>query len=502
MKKLGTSNSDSAITAMNMDKTGYKIAGKDHKYENKANNYFVNATLKINEFALNFQHWRRDDQYGAWYRDIYEHGHWVPEHTYLNSKYEKRISDKIVISNINSFKISRLPGSLNEDYWYVGYVNGQLGLNDLKSNTMPYWYISYYGMYSEQFRSELKSSIEITQNFNITSGFEYRQNNIQGNFITSAKKDPEENATAPNVPGGNTFFSRDLGFYAQANYLPVNNLSIVLGGRVDNNKIRINGGYGTVFCPKVAIVYTPSDFIFKAIYSEAFKDADYWTKYSTSAVRIANPLLEPERVKNIELNAGMQLTENLFFDITGYIANYSNITNEVAITYTDESGNLVNGMQNKAIGSSTIKGLQTRINFKQQNYSAFLYYSYTDPYSTSNNKDIRIGDIANHKLVGGGDITFFRKLNCNLIFNYIGERPTGANTTVEKNPFTKIDSYFILNGAVTYNFIKGLSIQLSANNLLDLEYFDPGIRNADGDYYAARMPQYRRNFLMKLIYDF
>lgn len=494
---LGTENNDTALMAKNFDEKGYLVDGKKHTYENKSDNYFINAKLTIKDFSITFQNWRRADQYGAWYNDIYEFGSWVPSHTYLYSKYETKISDKFTIANYNTFKINRLEGTPNKDYWFVGYVNGGLSLANLsdtnKNNDQSYWYTSHYGAYSQQFRSEVKTIYEINSKFNITSGIEYRQSLIQGNYLVSVENDPEENAATPNVKGGNHFYSRDIGLYAQLNYKPIEDLSVVLGGRYDNNRIRINGGYGSVFNPKIAIVYSPSNFIFKAIYSEAFKDADNLFKYSTTTKREPNPGLQPEKVKNAELSAGYQFNKNLFFDVTAYDANYSNIMSEVAI------GN--GKIQSQAIGKLHIQGIQSRINFKYRNYSAFAYFTYTNPYNTENDKKIRIGDIADFSVVGGGDATFFKKLTVSLTGNYIGEKPTGKNTTVSTNPNTSIDEYFILNGALTYLIYKGITGQIVVNNITNLEYFDPGIRTADGSYYSAKIPQNERSFMFKLIYD-
>jgi len=502
MAKLETSNADSAQMAMDLDKEGYKVNGVEHFYENKANDYFINASLKIKDLTVGFQHWTRAEQYGSWYRDIYEFGTWTPSHSYVYSKYEKKITNKLTISSYNTFKVNRLKGNQNHDYWYVGYINGGLDTADLRLNTVPYWYESYYATYSQQFRSELKAIIDFSDKFNITSGIEYRQSIIQGNYIVSTDPNPEEKGIDPALEGGNHFFSTDIGFYAQANYKPIETLSLVLGARADNNKIRINQGYGTVLNPKAAIVFTPLNFIFKVIYSEAFKDADNLTKYSTTAKRIANPLLQPEKVKNFELDAGWQATENLFFDVTAYQANYSNIANEVAITYVNEDGVTVDGVQNQPVGELLIRGIQSRLNFKYKNYSTFVYYTFTDPYNTSETEKVRIGDIATHKFTVGANAMFFRKLNFNLIMNYVGDKPTGANTTISSNPNDVIDAYMIINGAITYNIYKGLSLQIAANNILDTEYFHPGVRSADGDYYASEIPQYRRNFLLKLLFEF
>ena len=81
-------------------------------------------------------------------------------------------------------------------------------------------------------------------------------------------------------------------------------------------------------------------------------------------------------------------------------------------------------------------------------------------------------------------------------------RPTGANTTISSNPLDEIDPYFILNGAVTFQATKNIAVQLTANNLLNNEYFHPGVRSANGGYYASALPQNEFNMMGRVFIDF
>jgi hypothetical protein len=93
--------------------------------------------------------------------------------------------------------------------------------------------------------------------------------------------------------------------------------------------------------------------------------------------------------------------------------------------------------------------------------------------------------------------------------NYHGERPVGEGTSVSANPGIdgtgKFPAYTILNGAITlgnFDLIPQLSMQFVCNNITDIEYFDPGIRSADGGFYSYRTPQHMRNFVLRLIYEY
>ena len=67
---------------------------------------------------------------------------------------------------------------------------------------------------------------------------------------------------------------------------------------------------------------------------------------------------------------------------------------------------------------------------------------------------------------------------------------TGAATTVSNNPFPKIADYFIVSTAFTYRrLVPGVDLQLSIENLLNQDYWDPSLRNPSGFPIAAQMHQ-------------
>lgn len=533
-KVLGTDNTMLAQSAMDLDQQAYyhdpELGGIPPQYSNNKKDWYFNAKMHLGEFTLGTQIFKNVEGYGAWYTDDYElgpknGGSWGPLNYFVYAKYDKKVSQKLTITSFSTFRADQLKGNTNEEFYFIGYLNGGLGLNNLLHipdtaitwnnqnhkldtsisylNQKPYWFHSRYHTYSQQFRSELEALYNFNDKLSVISGLEFRQGLIQGNYINSNTEYPEETGEPIYILGGNHFVTLDLGLFAQANYNVLDNLNMVLGTRADYNQIRIHGGYGMSINPKAAIVFTPDNFIFKAIYSEAFKDASMWDKYGTTPGRLLNnPTLKPEKVRNYELSVGWKIGNNLFLDIAGYNANYSNAIGTAVVTYV-QNGETITTTQNQAIGQYRIQGLQSTLNYKYENYSAYANYTFTSPYSIhDDDHKVRIGDIASHSINGGVSATYFRKLNINLRANYVGERLTGANTTISDNPYNHIDPYFILNGAISYSTYKGITIQLNVNNIFDTKYFDPGVRSADGSYYAARSPQFERNLMLKLFINY
>lgn len=516
---LGTENETIAQTAMDLDNEAYyhssELNGIKLHYSNETNDYLFYGKMKIDNFTLGFQSFKRNEGYGAWYRDDFELGtdhdaKWVPLNSFFYVKYNKKISDKLSLTSFTNYKIHTLTGECEELY-YKGYFNKEYGLNDLASDSVllpadsikyPFWNKTWWNTYSEQLRSELKLEYNFAENFNLISGVEFRTSYIQGEYLYGETEKPEETAYINNVKGGNHFFSRDFGFFMQAGYSPFNNFNFVLGGRVDNNKIRLTGGYGTVFNPKFAIIYSPLNFIYKIIYSEAYMDAGYWTKFGTTPGRLLNnPNLKPEKVKNIEFSIGWKANDYFFADLSVYNSSYTGAVGTVDVIFINDDGKAIQTTQHQAIGNLLIQGLQSNLYFKYSNYTSYLNYTFTNPYKIDNEK-IRIGDIASHHINFGVNALFFNKLNLNVRSNLVGERPTGKNTTVKNNPLDKINPYFLLNSTVSYSVYKGISAQIIVNNIFDKEYFDPGVRSANGIYYASKMPQKRRNFMFKLNINF
>lgn len=513
---LGTDDDAIAARAKALDQEAYyndpELGGKEPHYSNQTDDWFVSAKLGIKDFTFGFEKYRRDEGYGAWYRDDFElgpenGGRWVAENMHIYAKYETQINPKLSLTSFTRFKAHMLDGDCEELY-YIGYMNGGYGLEDIADSlgnllpedeqAIPYWWHGWYHTYSQQMRTELRTVYNFKDNLSFILGGELRKSHIQGKYLVSEEEYPEETAPALEVTGGNHFFSTDLGLFLQGTYKIQPHLSLILGGRVDHNSIRVNGGYGTEFNPKAAIVYAPRKFIAKLIYSEAFKDADYWTKFGTVPGRLLiNPNLEPEKVKNIEVSLGYKATQYLFLDFSAYLANYSGVVGTAEVEY--EGGTTT---QHQALGSLRIIGGQADVRYKYKNYEIFSNVTYTDPQNTEGDEDVRIGDIADYGIRFGINAKYFEKLNINLRGNYIGEKPTGENTTISANPLDKIDAYFVLNSAISYQLLDSVTGQVIVNNILDEEYFHPGVRSAGGGYYAAKMPQNERNVMVRLLYEF
>ncbi len=465
-------------------------------------NWYLKARMQVGNFSIGIQSWKIDEGLAPWYtnqRFLFreDRSRWIAWNSMLYANYENAVSDKIFFTNLLSYRIHEINGGTDFEL-YTGYLNNKRTMVDLANDSIPLINTIYYYRTSNQLRNETRFTYTPNKKFDILTGLELRSSMIQGNYIKSGEENPDETGSmaSQSFPGTTHFRTFDVGVFSQFSYKIIPVLTVTLGGRGDYNRIRTTGGYGFVFNPRAVLVYTPQNFIFKAIYSEAFKDASYLQRYSTSESRqLTNPNLQPEKVKNIEISAYWKINDNLNFNVAGYSAYYSNAVKSVTVTLEDGTQT----EQFQAVGNQEISGMQAELNYKLGHFKFYTNYTYT--YPVDKESGLMISDIAAHKANLVANASFYKYFNINLRANYVGARNSGENTSGSKNPITTFDPIIVLNSTLyVSNFIKNLSVSLSVNNLLDTEYFVPGVRDADGVTYASRFPQYGRTFNISVIY--
>lgn len=509
-----------------LDKSGITkdLNGNPIGYKNISDHYYFYGKLKISDLTLGYELWQSDVGGINYFHDNKQAGAdngsiWRQKQGFYYLKYEKSFGDFLQLTNFAQYRYSSAADGARSVALY-NYSNGALTADQLVADFQPYWVTIHLYQLSRQLRNELKLTYNPIKNLNVISGFEVRQSSIQGDYRVAAYPDfvTSQPDTMPSVievgtsggdalKGGNLFDILDFGAYTQGSYRFMNNFLFTVGGRYDYNKIRVTGGYKSQFNPRFALVYAPDKFVFKAIYARAFQNASNWTKYSSIPGRqLPNSELLPEKVTNIEASALMKITNDLNVNLIYFHSNYDGVVGTKKITQDD--GTIVS--MNDAIGQLKIQGINAMLNYKiGKKYKLYLNYTYTDPQEnildasgSVTGEYRRIGDISKHKINVGGNAVLFEKLNLNLRLNYIGDRETGPNTSIVANPGT-FPAVTLLNASIGYfNLIKGLDLQLMCNNILDKEYFDPGIRSADGVVYSYRTPQHRRYFMIRLNYNF
>ncbi len=473
------------------------------------NDYYVSSKLAIGNFKFGFEYYDKNEGSAGDYIQNFlspnsAYTNWQVRSYYVYARYDENLSERLSLSSLTYYRYQDY-GDNSRISQYQSYGSGALTGLDLLAYKSPYFAVTNYYQASNQLNSELKLNYRLNDRIDVLAGTEFRTGIYQGDYIKSSVSPSLINGTIAASPGGNDFTEYTTSAYATAAYHnEVKKLNVDVGGRLDDNRFRETKGYGFMFNPRVAVVYYPKKFIFKAIYSEAFLDASDLNKFGTTSTRLeSDPGLPPEKVKNIELSGRYKIGKRSYVELAGYRANYTNSVGVAQVVY-----NGINTTQFQDIGRSLVYGLQGAAEaYILTNLSAFGNLTVTNPqsiYTSSTGADstVRTGDIAYFSANAGVNMTYFRqRLNLNVRVNIVGAKPTGQGTSIATNPLTSIPGYELLNATLGYKINKGLLVQAGCNNIFNTLYYSPGDRAADGKQYPSSIPQPLRNYFVKLILE-
>ncbi|MCF2519635.1 TonB-dependent siderophore receptor [Dyadobacter sp. CY351] len=482
------------------------VNGSPVGFNDDSKNFFIRAKIEFKDFMISLMSWKTDEGATPWYTNrsrivTPEVSRWVANNKAFSLTYNKFISEKVQILNLTSYRLHELNGATNLPT-YRGYFNGSYGIIDLLNQRKPTYTIPYWYRVSNQLRNEFRVLLTPLPKLDINSGIEIRNSIIQANYITSQTENADETGRPDStLAGGDNFRVFDIGIFTQATYNWTESLKMVLGSRLDHNQIRSKGGYGFVFNPRVSLIYSKGKFVFKGIYTEAFKDASYLQKYATNRERaLNNPTLQPERVKNVEGSVSIRFNKAMSFNVAGYVANYSNAVGLAAAT--TPAG--LPTQQFQALGKQRIMGIQSEARYDVKRLNVWGNFTYSKPRDLSKveGQKIPISDIAPWSANLGAVYEPVKNLSISVTNNYVSARKSGVGTSGSSNPITRFEPIYLLNSTLTYhNILNVFSLQVQVSNVFNHEYFVPGIRAAEGVTSASRYPQEGRVFSVGLLFD-
>jgi outer membrane receptor for ferrienterochelin and colicin len=514
-------------TAAQLDEKGYKQTynGVDpSKFSNPINNFYVAGRARLADFNVGFEFWNKNEGAVGTYIDRNASPNaaltnWQVRQYYVFIKYQKRLSEKLSFDNFTYYRGTDF-GDNSRVTNYRSYGNKALPFfNLVSSNGTQFgtFATTYYGQIATQFKSEFKLQYQIADNLDLNSGFEFRTNAMQGDYVKGNKFPAIQYGLVTNgstLPGGNNFNAYTASAYSQLSYTNLaKHVNVSLAYRWDYNVIpKEQAGFGNILNPRFALVYYPGKFIFKTYYSEAFMDASAFNKFAISASRLVNnPGLKPEKVNNFEFSAQYTFDKtqpNSYVEFAFYNAFYSNT---LALINYQIPGTTTITNRFEALGKATISGLQVSGNYQASKRLQFFgNMTMTNPAvilqsakTLSDSLTKRTGDIASFSANAGLNLSLLpsNRLNFHMRMNYIGEKPTGKLTSISDNPLTKIDSYMLLHLNIGYQFSDQFRLQVGCTNLMDTEYRSPGIRLADNITNPPSIPQYGRMFQVQLFYQ-
>jgi len=498
--------------ARDLDRPAYQnLDGKPAHFSDQTDDWSVYGKLKMSNLVLGFQLWRRAEGINPSHAEqSYAAGkdglQWIPQQYWVYARYSRPLSEDLTLTVFSRYLLDEL-GSPTEFNQLNGYADGKLGLADLVAGKQASWGKTFYSLSNSQLHNELTAVYTPSARLTVVSGLEVKNSSMQGNYLNIiASTDPQTNGSLKQPPPPDHFSVLDTGLYLHGTFALPHDLKAVAGGRLDNNRVNAGfgygTGYGTVFNPRLALLYAPpGPLVLKAIWSEAFQDASNFQKYvSVAGSAMANPSLQPERVKNFELSASWQSGKRFSVEASAYDAHYSDVAQFVRVPCTggaDFCGGAQTVNQFQGVGALHIRGFQADAKLKLGSLSLFANYTFTQPWNET--LDVRVADIASHHVNAGVNAPLGSRIDLDLRANYVGRRKTGPGTDVPSNPRSEIGGAVVANLALKIrDVLPRTDLQIDVDNLTNKFYLDPGIRQASGVVNTSAVPQPGRTLYVRL----
>lgn len=330
---------------------------------------------------------------------------------------------------------------------------------------------------------------------------------------------------------------KNYAIYIQQKYQPIRPLILTAGYRYDEIT-----SIGKASTPRFSAVYSPTrNLTFKLLLGTAFREPSGEELFSLTPQRKPNPELKPELLRSIEFGASYRFWQRFFISSQAYLNSISNLVLEVQTQDTTAingeqatGGNPWNQYRN--VGKAKIIGVESEFSARildNLNFSANLTYNHGEYYDlptslqqspsvagrpgdnpvddmymyvykkiTGKNTTITRGDIPNiapYKGYTGFTYYPIQNLSLYLAMNWVDIRRTIATNYEKTVPGYK---FFKMNIHWNHFIVSGMYFNLLVNNLSNEQFFDPGIRVADGTFYRTMLALERRNIWFKIGYKF
>lgn len=472
-------------------------------YQSPVNQHYLSAYVNLKGLTLGFINWYSETGYGTVYPadKVLNGALWKFNDNVYYARYENTIG-KLTSRTLLKYREN---GNPNNSMYIERYGGGV---------DVSYWQTSNrsYSVFQD-------FSLPIIEKLFCNFGLKYERRELQkaydetyGPFLAqdSVKNYPFDQV--PIIHQGSFdefkhYTSIDHGAYAQLKYNLMDNIDIIGGIRYDINNI-----YKEVISPRAGVVYDfKNGLIAKVFYGSAFLEPNSRLLYGGWQGSLNNANLKPEKIKTFE--------GSVFYS-KGFMSNgisaFYNIGEDAIATVNSKP---VNVGERKMFGVDYYNKLvfNKPLSFIDK-VKSDLYITYIqseeDLITTDTIPSEETPNIAPIKIHWIASAYMFNHISLSLQTRYIDEI-----TTVKSNPLNKIDAYLVNDIFFNvYNIgVKGLSLGVKIYNVLDIDYYHPGYRDASAGenafdaagnhieskgWYNSRLPQANRTFFAVLKLDF
>lgn len=479
------------------------------------NNLFINGNAQYKDFTFNASYSERNDYNSPAAGDFLTEGKSIFKIGTYNLTYNKDISSRL---SVNFKLLGRNEQRFQDVALSTPHTTDTLHLPNM---SLPYNTAYPEGAYAEPiftaytygFEGEL--SLQPLKNNRLLVGM---QSGVYGVYGASVRSNYDLNTLAPltyinsegepqqyskeNMPtyepgwiqnGGHAY--QNLGLYLQDIHNFRDNLSVIIGGRID-----YDSEVGVISNPRAGIVWEPSKkTTVKLLYGKAYRAPTTNEQYKIMGFDKGNENLKHEIIHTGELAVGVNF-DRLFTQFSVYYNQLNNLIKQVYINDSSNTKTYVNK------GENTSFGFEIEAKYVISNH-LYLFGNYSLTHSEDLNNFGSETYLAPHPNVSkhlgniGLNTRLFHKLNWTILGRYVGPIEKFRHY-LSPNDYIYISQddvgdYFMLNSSILIdNVFKGFDLSVHGYNLLNTSYY------FQDDTFTHQPTQPGRHFLLRLGYKF
>ncbi|MBK8815309.1 MAG: TonB-dependent receptor [Methylococcaceae bacterium] len=364
------------------------------------------------------------------------------ESAFLYLNYNHTFDNQLNLQARVSYNNYRYTGDYPTDFSQAG------NLSDIAVNT------DYFK--GQWWRAGLEITKILFDDHRVTAGSEYQDNFEQ--FLTNFNTRPNGIVSEINPVDSST---DRWAFFIQDEYTITSQVTFNAGVRYDYYSVS-----GGTINPRLALIYNPWEKTsIKLLYGTAFRAPSQFEINSPAFDVIANDKLKPEKLETTEIILEHYFNQSLRGELNFFHTNVNDIIANVRI-----SGDRT---QNRNVDNVTSDGFEVQLEDNWNNgFQARLSYSWQ--HTDYDDQDTRLPNSPEHLVKLNLIAPVWRdKVFIGFETQYVGARKVPAKDVGATTG--KISGYTISNVTLfTQNWIKGLELSVSAYNLFDERYYDPG----------------------------
>lgn len=474
-----------------------------NKFKSLIDHRGFDAWLKYENVQVGFEYYLLNNGYGTEYPGDVTHsnGRWILPDTGYYVRHNGKITEDLTSKTLLRYRESNVrPDSIYTDAYPID------------GSAARTFAVSYWQTQNNSTALYQDFELKVSESLDSVFGFKWESRDLQrdyetsyGSYVTPGAYSQSDIPSSLNdtLKPGNRVLWEDVGIYTQFTWTLNDSNILNLGGRYDDNS-----AYGNSTVLRGSYILKQQDWNLKVLYGEAYSEPFPRNLYGGWAGSGSNEDLKPEKSKTLEV------AFNTNIGSTKHTLSVYGIKNEGTVVGSKKSA--------RNLGKRDVLGADYHFKaFFAKAYEMWAYLSYisgdgdSEVVNGSNFEKGDIPDIAEMKAFVGLTGRFTDSFVGNLRARYVGEI-----NTVNTNYNRKVDAYTVLDMNFLYkNFVGGMSLGLTVNNMLDQTYFHPGVReantainttgsytgsnwNGSNSYYNSLLPQKGREVLVTLTTNF